>query len=366
MTTDHFFDEPSKQSRVKAAIVSKYFDAWTRVVQKMSKRLAYLDLFAGPGKYGDGTPSTPILVLKKAINNPGIHQGLSLLFNEANSVYATALEQELDSFPRAEALAHKPTVTREEVADTTVKALKGWGSNPTLIFADPWGYKGLSLDLFEAALKNKGCEIIFFFNYNRINPALNNPLVKEHMNELFGEERADTLRTKVGALSPSERESSILDELTNALMQFGAKFVLSFPFSDERGTRTSHYIIFATKHQRGHDIMKSIMDGESSEHDQGVPSLGFSSASTDQQLLFPLHSPLDDLEAMLLNEFSGMSLTMEEVFNRHNVGRNYTKRNYRKALTKLEANGQIETDPCSSRRPPETFADHVRITFPKN
>jgi three-Cys-motif partner protein len=60
-----FFDEQRDQSLVKAAIVAKYFDAWSRVMIANAargipiSRLAYIDLFAGPGRYKDGAKSTP-------------------------------------------------------------------------------------------------------------------------------------------------------------------------------------------------------------------------------------------------------------------------------------------------------------------
>lgn len=48
--TQSFFDEQTDQSRVKAAIVAKYFPAWARVISEAvkssrSKKLAYMDLF---------------------------------------------------------------------------------------------------------------------------------------------------------------------------------------------------------------------------------------------------------------------------------------------------------------------------------
>jgi three-Cys-motif partner protein len=56
---------------------------------------------------------------------------------------------------------------------------------PTLFFVDPWGYKGLTLQLINSVLKNWGCDAIIFFNYNRINRGLSNPAVQAHMNALF-------------------------------------------------------------------------------------------------------------------------------------------------------------------------------------
>lgn len=54
---EDFFEEQSEQSQVKAAIVSKYFWAWAKIIiavqQKggRDQRIAYIDLFAGPGRY---------------------------------------------------------------------------------------------------------------------------------------------------------------------------------------------------------------------------------------------------------------------------------------------------------------------------
>ena len=60
----NFFDESEEQSAIKTAIVSKYFMAWAQVIipsaEKHDNRIAYIDLFCGPGRYKDGTESTPI------------------------------------------------------------------------------------------------------------------------------------------------------------------------------------------------------------------------------------------------------------------------------------------------------------------
>ena len=54
MTTQEFFSEQSEQSKIKSAIVAKYFDAWSSVIMGSQGRrsgsmmLAYIDLFAGP------------------------------------------------------------------------------------------------------------------------------------------------------------------------------------------------------------------------------------------------------------------------------------------------------------------------------
>jgi Protein of unknown function (DUF5131) len=68
---------------------------------------------------------------------------------------------------------------------------------PTLFFVDPWGYKGLTLQLINSVSKDWGCDAIIFFNYNRLNMGLSNLAVDEHMSALFTEKRAASLRYRL-------------------------------------------------------------------------------------------------------------------------------------------------------------------------
>src|SRR6266481_2084810 len=119
---------------------------------------------------------------------------------------------------------------------------------------------------------------IFFFNYNRINRGLSNVLVEEHMNALFGKERADALRLRLATLSTADRELMIVEELCKALNPTGDRYVLPFRFKDDRGTRTSHHLIFVSKHFLGYHIMKGVMTRESSKQEQGVAAFEYSPA----------------------------------------------------------------------------------------
>jgi three-Cys-motif partner protein len=373
MADTSFFDESREQSQVKATIVAKYFWAWAKVILPTAKkhggRIAYIDLFAGPGRYKDGTNSTPLRVLETAIADADLRQSLVTLFNDKDPENVSSLRSAIESLSGTGRLKHKPQIINEEIGTEIVKQFEKMRLVPTLFFVDPWGYKGLSLGLINSVLKNWGCDCIFFFNYNRINMALTNDAVREHMQVLFGEERAKAIRQELEGLDPSEREKLVLERLSEALKEMGANFVLPFTFKNEYATRTSHHLIFASKHFRGYEIMKGIMARESSEQNQGVPSFEFSPASERFPLLFELSRPLDDLEAMLLSEFAGKSFTMHEIYEKHNVGRPFTESNYKKILAMMETAGKIKAFPSMDTRPKKrgevTFAGHVRVTFPQ-
>jgi three-Cys-motif partner protein len=246
-----FFEESHEQSQIKSRIVAKYFWAWAKVIiptaRRREGRIAYIDLFAGPGRYRDGTLSTPILVLERAIADSDMRRMLVTIFNDRDPESVSSLNMAIDSLPGIRQLTNKPQVRNEEVGTEIVKLFEKMSLVPTFFFVDPWGYKGLSLALINSVLKNWGCDCVFFFNYNRINMGLNNPSVREHMNVLFGEARANRIREKSNGLNPDEREALIIEELSQALKEMGASYVLPFSFKNEQGTRTKHYLIFATK-----------------------------------------------------------------------------------------------------------------------
>jgi three-Cys-motif partner protein len=373
-TINQFFDETTEQSAIKAKIVSDYFWAWAKVIIPTARksprnRLAYIDLFAGPGRYKkDGTKSTPLLVIEKALQEPHMCEMLVTIFNDKNEDHSFSLQQAINALPGIEKLKYKPTVRNYEVGNEIVAMFSQMRLVPTLFFVDPWGYKGLTLQLINSVLKDWGCDAIIFFNYNRIRMGLSNLAVEEPMNALFTEKRAASLRYRLRTLSPPEGELAIVEEIDNALMELGAKYLLPFCFKNEHGTRTSHYLIFATKNFRGYHIMKGIMARQSSAADQGVPSFTYNPVDRRFPLLFELTHPLDDLETMLLKDFAGRSLSLEALYQEHSTGKRYLFKNYQDVLRKLEREGKITVEPPAERRRKiggeVTFNEKVTVTFP--
>jgi len=369
-----FFDEQAEQSQVKTAIVTNYFWAWAKIMLATLKRrggdtrIGYIDLFAGQGRYEDGAKSTPLLILEKAIEEPDFRTNLVTTFNDRDPENTSTLVAEISKLPGVETLARQPRVFTNEVGIEIVKNFEDKNLIPILFFVDPWGYKGLSLRLINSVLKDWGCECIFFFNYNRINMGLSNPIVKAHMDALFGEERADKLRERLDPMDPVDRELAIVEEICEALVEMGGRYVLPFRFRNANGNRTSHHLIFVSKHPLGYGIMKEVMARESSTLEQGVPTFEYHPASAQQPLLFELARPLDDLENMLLHEFAGKTLSMVEVFDRHNYGHRYIKKNYKDILSKMEQSGKLIGDPPCTKRPKRngevTCADKTRFAFP--
>ena len=372
MSNEKFFTEQREQSLVKSTIVSKYFGAWSKVIlaQRGVARIAYLDLFAGPGRYDQGADSTPVMVLKRALAEPRLRETLVTIFNDRDPDNCKSLEKTLGEIEGISALKFPPRVMNHEVGTEMVNLFASMSMVPTLFFVDPWGYKGLSLRLINSVLQNWGCDGVFFLNYNRVNAGLSNPAVRPHMDALFGEQRVADLQLRIENLSPRDRETAVIEELAEALQALGGRYVLPFQFRNNEGTRTSHYLVFVSKNPLGYKLMKEIMAKESSLWEQGVPTFSYCPADQRFPLLFALNRPLDALEPMLLAEYEGRTLTVAELFEEHNIGRPYIMANYKDVLRELEARGAVAIDPPAARRRPRngvvTLADGCRVTFPRS
>jgi len=365
--SDEFFDQCAEHSQIKAKIVSEYFDVWAQIILLSSKGprnkdIAYIDLFSGPGRYEDGTESTPLLVLRKAIANSEIGNHLISIFTDKWEGHIESLEEEIGNLPGIENLKEKPQIEKQEVGAKIVKILNEMRLIPSLVFLDPCGYKGLSLALINSVIKDWACECIFFFNYNRINAGIHNEMVEDHINAIFGEQRAEKLRLVLRNKKPYEREKLVLDELMEALKEVHGRFVHPFRFSHKDKDRTSHYLIFVTKHFRGYEKMKEIMGKYSSSKTQGVPS--YECNPFYEPDLF--YKPLDELKKMLLSEFAGQTLAMCDIYTQHSVGKRYTKKNYKEALVDLaERENMIKVIcPGNKKRRKGTMGDNVMVVFP--
>jgi three-Cys-motif partner protein len=367
-----FFSEPTEASKVKAEIISKFFSGWATVISRTTRgrKIAYVDLFAGRGRYDDddGTPSTPLLVLERAIRDPVVSQMLVTIFNDRD--HAAALKAQIAALPGIDNLKYPPTVRSMEVAKETALLFNNIKLVPTLAFIDPWGYRGLTRELIQALLKDWGCDCVFFFNYNRINMGITNQAVSEHMKAIFGPAWLADLRAGVPLLRPALRERVIVGALKRGLKQLGGEYVLPFRFLRMDG-RTSHYLVFVSKAFRGCHIMRNVMAGESSQHDvDGVASFEYDPRLAIQPALgLREGARLGKLKEKIIEEGTGKKLTVESLYEWHSRDALFTFSNYQEALRQLEVEGgRVAITRLSNRRVwrgKPTMPEGAHVTIPK-
>lgn len=363
-----FFEKQEPHSAAKSAIVADYFAAWAKILAKSNSRILYLDFFSGPGKYDDGSESTPLLVLRKIVDSPDLSAKVITIFGDKEPENAARLQEAIAALPGIARLKFPPIVRAGEFTKELQEQLAGLTLVPTLMFLDPFGYKTVNVDVIRAIIQNHGSECIFFFNYNRVMPAITNPGVRHLVDAIFGTHRVTELQSIFESADDDAKENAVVNALRNSMREIGGGYTLPFRFTKDG--HTTHHLVFVSTHHLGHDIMKQIMGGKSSDHHQEVPSFEFREGTVATDLFASQPTPIDDLKADLLETFAGKALTVKAIYEQHNLGTRYVPKNYKEALKQLMREGLLpegkrtEIDKPALKAPYNVMPDDVLIQFP--
>jgi three-Cys-motif partner protein len=370
VTTEEFFETQHTPSHVKSAIATNYFGAWANIMTKRAKEsvIGYADLFAGRGRFEDGSESTPMIIVRKAVHDATLRKTLKIVFNDKSADETAALEPEIRGIPGVDRLVNAPRFISEAVSPVIVERLADFRVIPTFLFADPFGYMGISLELLKLLLQNQKSEALIFFNTNRINAGISNEFVREHIDALFGPRRAETVRARVASLHGDEREQFILDSFQDGLKAIGFRYVLRFRFRSRSADRTSHHLVHCSRHHLAEKIMKDVMSRYSAKTYEGVPIFEIPPADFGQQSLFGEPSPPVELARELLARFPGQRLTLPEIIQFHGPGTPYIEQNYRAALSYLIDEGKVKCDPPAEQMPvrkgKRIWPKGIKVMFP--
>jgi three-Cys-motif partner protein len=366
-----FFQEQTAHSRVKAEIVQKFVIAWLDIVTGFQRNndifaeAAYVDLFAGPGTYEDGSRSTPLLVMEQVLKRAKRAASLRAYFNDNEVGYTASLRQEINGLSNINGLKHAPVFTSEPATISLIESFGLTRDVPQFYFLDQFGYSDVMPSLIRHIFHAQMCDCAFFFRTSRAIAAVDNPKTQETLAELFGRTRLDELKSRFKG-TRIDREEAILAVLKAAMADAGVIHFLAFPFRIHDDGSSKHHLIYLAKHAKGYELMKDILSKNSSLFHNGVPVLGFTEVPTSG-LLFP-DDPLLELERAISSKYAGQTMTVGQLFQADHISNErFILKNYQEALRRLEEKGAVSANPpATSRRPYDgkvTMGMNVEITF---
>ena len=363
MTESDFFKKQTPSSRIKANIVSEYFPQYCRIIRRRHEpeMFRYIDLFAGPGIYEDGNVSTPIMLARYIKQDVTLKDKVQFVFNDL--YFCEELRANFESeFPKG-TFPKKVYFTNKKVGDyeniyaylekSTMKQYgKAWrNEQPSLLFFDPFGYKGMRTESLAKFLKNWGNEIFLFINTKRINPALENELFEDMM-RLWFPTRFDYLKEEVRKQKTlTERLEYILTSLREEFVALvgGTVYCCAFRFQEEDSRTTSHYILHITKGPRGYDLCKSVYNKYANE--DLVLSHGSNTYTFDPKKCYYDSTLFDDtqeaavaLKEQLSKEYRGKTVCALDLFERHQKTSRYSRDHYITALRMAVKDGLAEAE----------------------
>lgn len=342
---DKWWETPNEHSKVKIRIVSKYFEAWAKIIGPRSDRMHYIDPYAGRGAYADGYPSTPVNILTFATKNEDCRAKLVSFINDGSKKSALILRDNINKIENIDALANAPRIYNRPIdSQSAARAKQFQNLDSSYVFVDPYGGKGVSLEFLEALLKHPKTDGFLFFNYNRNNMWIGNQNVEHLMRGLFGDQRFDTLKQQLDNALPGEREKTIIETFQDALLQeISAR---SVPFKFVTDDDKIYYLFGISKNRTAFRIMKDVIGEESSAKPQGVPEFEWNpSKHENRKLLYEhLKKPVEDLVQHLPIDLAGKSFTPEEMVWEHGGRNHFLCKNYQEACISLWKDAKVDVD----------------------
>lgn len=303
----------------KHQLLSEYLKAWYPILASREKRIGYIDGFAGPGRYDDGEPGSPIVALETLLDHTGFAGfdcDFVFKFIEADDERADLLSREIERL--AESRGGFPaniswSVEGTTFVESTTSFLDGLGSKhrliPALVLIDPFGFKGAPMQQIADLLQWDKCEVIFNFMFDAVNRFATskvNDTVLAQFDELFG--CSDYRDAPAAGIARKE----FLRDLYGRQLHDVAKFtyVRSFEMVNDRG-RTGNYLFFGTRNTTGLSRMKQAMWKLDPECGTRFATL---SHDPDQGMLpFATQPNLAPLRAQLVSAFAGATVSIERV-----------------------------------------------------
>ncbi len=159
---DDFFVEKKPWSKVKDELLGCYLTPYVSKILCTYKPVAYVDCFAGKGKFDDGNPGSPLIALD--IFQEGLAKTkmdgkarIDAAFIDLN--YAGDLETNLSAYPGVKIVSG----AYEDTIDELLKSKTGWN---VFLYIDPYGIKALDCSKFDAFANGQFNTIELLINMN--------------------------------------------------------------------------------------------------------------------------------------------------------------------------------------------------------
>lgn len=334
--------EYNLHTEIKHRILKAYLPPWITILSKTGRGLVYVDGFSGRGCYNGGEPGSPLLVVEAMAMHPNRYIPYVCHFvekdseNFANMRAAVEVHRAVKS-GRVRCYFHNEAFST--VGAAIVKQIRT-AEQPSFFFVDPFGYTDPTMGMLREILALPKAEIFVNLMFYAIRRGLgsDDPTLHLTLDRLTGTTGWRTIH----ALPRSQWETAFIALYRRQLKHHGANFATPFRMGDDARATTLYYLIHATKHIKGAEVMKSAMTASGT-----LGELGYSG---DRHYLTPLFDVSQNgLPEYLLRNFAGQTVTYDAVLARTIDDTGTCKdSHYRQCLKQLEKNGCVVVRRVSS------------------
>lgn len=333
--------EYKEHTKVKHEILSKYLGTWTKILGKFHN-LNIFDCFAGRGRFPDGVEGSPLIVIKtiaeirEKMRQP---DGASCIFIERNKNNFQNLQSEInieiENSPQKYGDWLNVKYSNNEFANVASRIIDKHGENlaPSFFFIDPFGFSGVPFEVIKNILSIRRTEVFMTFMVRDVNRFFESSHHTISIEELYGINNVqETLQNKYSNLP---REHALLKLYRDQLHEeANVKYTFPFTISADERLQTTYYLIHATNHPVGCELMKGVM------YKAGTEGRFRYLGPAEGQLALTQFTGISKLKEVLLNRFSGRTLSYRDIRYETLTDTEFIKKHYHEALLELESEGK--------------------------
>ncbi len=353
--------EKQPHTEAKHEILRRYLGAWFGIMSQHNSRIVYLDGFAGPGIYSDGSQGSPVLALQTLLDHRAFRPGTEyvFIFNEYDSDRFAELGRQLAQIQRpSNVKVYLESETFETKATALVSDVQDNGGQlePTFAFLDPFGPKGMPIHVVKDLLQSPKCELFCYLDLNHmIRFGTAGGASDSVIEQLFG-----TDEFKQAPRSGAERRDYFIHLYEEQLRSLcGFTYTLSFTMTGQNN-KPICAMVYATRSILGMEKMKDAM-----WRVDGSGEYTFSDRTANMDPLFESEPSFDQLAQDIWHQFIGCTVDVKEI-ERFVIGRTaFAKSHTRAALKILEQESKLTVAGVNGHKrrkstfPPET----VQLAF---
>jgi three-Cys-motif partner protein len=350
-----------EHTKVKHEILSKYLAGWITILGKFHD-LNIFDCFAGRGRFSEGEEGSPLIIIKtladvrEKMKRPNEACCIFIEKNDSNfENLKVELEKERESCPQRYCDWLAVEYYCDEFANVALEIIETYGKKlaPSFFFLDPFGFSGIPFEVIKHILSIQRTEVFITFMIRDVNRFLKSSKHRISIEELYGVDNAQNiLQSEYPDLT---QEQALLKFYRDRLHEdANVNYTLPYKVNADEKLQTTYYLIHATNHPLGCELMKEIMYKVGSEG-----RFGYFGPAEGQKILTQ-YDDLSKLKDFLLDRFSRRTLSYQKVRYETLMDTYSKKRHYHDALLELEEENKIE---IIGKGPRGGLRDNSRIKF---
>lgn len=351
-----FFRGKRPWSKIKDKVLGGYMPAYLRKVAKLGRPILLIDGYAGPGTFDDKTPGSPLIMCSLAEKHvPAKYKALFVNHNKQH-------HEKLDTILKHRGL-HPNAVALHGDSSAFLNALSISLKDQTVfVYLDPFGLKGCEFEtLIPFLTRNNSYSTELVINVSmpithrlasvnavQKSGTLDTRIASFHkrMTEVFGGDYWKDIY--FSTMTAEEKEFALIREY-QALIANYLPYTGSCPVRENTSSRIKYFITFASRHIDAmllmNDEMCKAYFGEMHKADWA----GTLFAKTDWK---SFRTP-DELDSLVLTFLAKNPRTKRKslwtiIVQNHFM--QYTSSEYRKSISRLVKNSQIEVIYTSTGR----------------